>query len=145
MGALGPGLATATYWAPTWPYKSSATGVSSKELGDGYTQATGRQWNQQLGASLALFDVAKALLVKSGDPKNKKKVADTMKDLAVETPVGRLQWGKGPVPNVVATPIPGAQWVKSTSGKFPLDLVQCENSDDPRIPVAARLKPYHSV
>jgi branched-chain amino acid transport system substrate-binding protein len=144
VGKLGPGLATAAYWTPTWPYKSTATGVTSKQLGDGYTSSSGKQWNQQLGPSLALFDVAKAVLEKSGAPKDKGKVADAMKNLSVETPVGRLEWGKGPVPNVVATPIPGAQWVKAKSGKFPLDLVLCENSDDPNIPVAAKLQPYGS-
>jgi branched-chain amino acid transport system substrate-binding protein len=67
-------------------------------------------------------------------------VADAMKTLTVETPVGRLKWGTGPVPNVVATPIPGGQWVKGT--KYPLDFVICENSADPNIPVGGRLAPY---
>ncbi|HXM54952.1 MAG TPA: ABC transporter substrate-binding protein [Candidatus Dormibacteraeota bacterium] len=140
LGNLGPNLATAAYWTPTWPYKSSLTGLTSKQLGDGYQQASGKQWNQQLGASLALFDVARAVLEASGDPKNKNKVADAMKTLSVDTPVGQLKWGSGPVANVVATPIPGGQWVKGS--KYPLDFVICENSADPNIPVAAKLTPY---
>src|SRR3954463_1181065 len=52
LGPIGPGLAGGAYWTPTFPYKSSLTGVDSKALGDGY-QATGKQWNQQLGPSLA--------------------------------------------------------------------------------------------
>ena len=36
------------------------------------------------------------------------------------TPVGQLHWSKGPVPNVVQTPIPGGQWIKAKSGPFPL-------------------------
>jgi branched-chain amino acid transport system substrate-binding protein len=142
VGALGDKLATATYWKPSWPYSSTLTGISSKQLGDGYTKSTGRQWNQQLGPSLALFDIAEAALKKAGDPKDKKKVADAMKNLTITTLVGKLAWGTGPVPNVVATPIPGAQWVKST-GQFPLELVQCENSGDPKVPVEAKLQPYH--
>jgi len=140
LGPLGPNLATAAYWTPTWPYKSSLTGITSKQLGDGYQQSANKQWNQQLGPSLALFDVAAAVLKASGDPKNKQKVADAMKNLTVETPVGNLKWGSGPVANVVATPIPGGQWVKGT--KYALDFVICENSADPNIPVAGKLTPY---
>jgi branched-chain amino acid transport system substrate-binding protein len=140
LGSLGPGLATAAYWTPRWPYKSSLTGTTSAQLGDGYQQSSGKQWNQQLGASLALFDVAAAALKASGDPKNKGKVADAMKNLTVDTPIGQLRWGAGPVPNVVATPIPGGQWVKGS--KYALDFVICESSADPNIPVAGKLAPY---
>jgi branched-chain amino acid transport system substrate-binding protein len=140
LGSLGPGVATAAYWTPTWPYKSSLTGVTSAQLGDGYQRSSGKQWNQQLGASLALFDVAAAALRASGNPKDRTKVADAMKTLSVETPVGQLRWGSGPVANVVATPIPGGQWVKGT--KYALDFVICENSADPNIPVGGKLAPY---
>lgn len=147
LGSIGNGLASGVYWAPTWPYKSSLTGVSSKQLGDGYEAKTGKQWNQQLGASLSLFDVAAAVLNASGDPKNKTKVANAMKTLSVETPVGKLDWSKPaslagtPVPNVVSTPIIGGQW-KSGVSKWPIDFVICENSSDPNVPIASTLQPY---
>jgi branched-chain amino acid transport system substrate-binding protein len=140
LGNLGPGLATAAYWTPKWPYKSSLTGITSAQLGDGYQKSARKQWNQQLGPSLALFDVAAAALQASGDPKDRTKVANAMKDLTVETPVGKLKWGAGPVANVVATPIPGGQWVKGTT--YPLDFLICENSADPNIPVGGKLAPY---
>jgi len=147
LGAIGNGLASGVYWAPTWPYKSSLTGKSSKELGDGYESATGKQWNQQLGASLSLFDVAAAVLTASGAPKDKSKVIGAMKTLKVETPVGNLDWSKPAslagtaVPNVVTTPIIGGQWNQGVS-KWPIDFVICENSSDPKVPIASTLKPY---
>jgi branched-chain amino acid transport system substrate-binding protein len=147
LGAIGNGLASGVYWAPTWPYKSSLTGVTCKQLGDGYETSSGKQWNQQLGASLSLFDVAAAVLKASGDPKNKTKVADTMKTLAVDTIVGHLDWSKSAslagvqVPNVVSTPIIGGQW-KSGVSKWPIDFVICENSADPNVPVAGTLQAY---
>jgi branched-chain amino acid transport system substrate-binding protein len=140
LGSLGANLATGFYWGKTWPYTSSLTGVSSAKLASGYETSSNKQWNQQLGPSLALFDVAAAALKKSGDPKDKVKVANAMKSLSVDTPLGKLQWGKGPVPNVVVTPIPGGQWVKGTD--FPLEFIFCENSDDPNIPIQGKLKPY---
>ena len=142
LGNLGYGLASAAYWGPTWPYHSSLTGLTSKQIGAGYTAATKKQYNQQAGPSLALFDVAAAALKKSGDPKNKKKVAAAMRTLNVQTPIGLLRWGKGPVPNVVATPIPGGQWRKAKSGPFKLEWVFCEHSADPKIPLGGKLQAY---
>jgi branched-chain amino acid transport system substrate-binding protein len=144
LGALGNGLASACYWHPTWPYTSSLTGVTSKQLGAGYTSKSHKQWNQQAGPSLALFDVAAAALRKSGNPKDKNAVADAMKKVKVETPVGVLDWTKkrAGVPfNVVPTPIPGGQWRK-VAGKFKVDFVICEHSDDPKIPVGGKLRAY---
>jgi branched-chain amino acid transport system substrate-binding protein len=147
LGAIGNGLASGVYWAPTWPYKSTLTGVTCKQLGDGYEAASGKQWNQQLGASLSLFDVATAALKASGDPKNKAKVADTVKTLSVDTIVGHLDWTKAPtfagkpIPNVQTTPIIGGQW-KSGVSKWPIDFVICENSSDTNVPIAGTLQPY---
>ena len=147
LGAIGNGLASGVYWAPTWPYKSSLTNVTCKQLGDGYESSTGKQWNQQLGASLSLFDVAAAALKGSGAPKSKSKVIDAMKTLSVETPVGHLDWSKPAslagtaVPNVVTTPIIGGQWKQGVS-KWPIDFVICENSADTNVPVASMLQPY---
>lgn len=143
LGELGVNLASGAYWSPTWPYKSTLTSVSSKELGDGYQNASGKQWNQQLGPSLALFDVAAAALKATPNPKDKTALAKTIATLEVDTPVGHLAWGKGPVGNVVATPIVGGQWVAAPAGsKYKLEFVLCENSSDPSIPVAAKLQPY---
>jgi branched-chain amino acid transport system substrate-binding protein len=147
LGSIGNGLASGVYWAPTWPYKSSLTGISSKDLASGYETSSGKQWNQQLGPSLALFDVAQAVLKASGNPKDKAKVAAAMKTLAVDTPIGHLDWSKpatlagAPVPNVVAAPIIGGQWKQNVS-KWPVDFVICENSSDSNVPVASTLQPY---
>ena len=68
LGAIGIGLASAAYWTPTFPYTSSLTGVSSADLASGYEGSSGKQWNQQLGPSLALFDAAAAASKASGRP-----------------------------------------------------------------------------
>ena len=147
VGPLGYNLASGEYWGPTWPYRSSLTGVSSAALGAGYTKKTNRYVNQQLGATLSLFDVAAAALKASGNPKDKAAVAAAMAKLKVQTPVGTLHWGAGgaknPVGNIVSTPIIGNQWRKASKGsKFTLDLVVCEHADDHNIPIAKKLIPY---
>lgn len=143
--SLGNKLATGAYWGPTWPGGSSLTGISNKKLGSGYQAKSGKYWNQQLGASMALFDIAAAALKASGNPKNKTAVTNALKHLSVNTPVGNLNWGSKnkathPVPNVVATPIPGGQWLVK-GGK--LEFVFCEHKDYPQVPIQAKLKPYN--
>src|SRR5437763_4008315 len=143
LGSLGNNLASAVYWHYTWPYKSSLTGITSKALANGYKAHSGKHRNQQAGPSLGLFDAAAALLKLSGNPKDKNAVAAAMKKLKVETPVGVLDWSKtrAGVPwNVVPTPIPGGQWVK-TGDKYKIDFVICEHSDDHKIPIGGHLKP----
>lgn len=145
LGEIGVGIGGGAYWAPVYPYSSSLTNISSKDLAEGYQNTTGKQWNQQLGPSLALFDVAAAALQSAANPKDKSAVTNAIGRLDVLTPVGRLQWGKGPNANVVAAPILGGQWIAAPAGsKYKVDFVVCENSSDPGVPVAARLKEYGS-
>ena len=80
LGNLGYNLSSAAYWHKAFPYKSSLTGVSGTELADGYEKASGKQWTQQLGASLSLFDAGFAALKASGDPTNKEAVAKAIVD-----------------------------------------------------------------
>jgi branched-chain amino acid transport system substrate-binding protein len=148
VGSLGYNLASGEYWGPTWPYSSSLTGISSAALAAGYTKKTGRYSNQQLGASLALFDTAAAALKASGNPKDKAAVASALKKLEVQTPLGTLHWGSGgaknPAANVVATPIIGVQWRKAAKGsRFNLAQIVCDHADDPKVPVASKLVPYN--
>jgi branched-chain amino acid transport system substrate-binding protein len=140
LGAIGVGVASGAYWTPTYPYKSSLTNISSRDLGNGYQSSKGKQWSQQLGPSLALFDIAAAALQAAADPKDKQALAAAIGGVSTETPVGHISFGKGPNASVVTTPIIGGQWVKGTS--YPLDFVLCENSADPNVPIAAQLKPY---
>jgi branched-chain amino acid transport system substrate-binding protein len=150
-GNLGYNLASNVYWHPTFPYSSSLLGLTSKQLGAGYEKATGRQWNQQLGATVSLLDVAIAALVKSRNPKSKQAIVAAMRTLKVDTTVGRLDWTKNPrdpagrlVPNVVTTPLVANQWVKAPAGsKFKLQNVIVEHFNDRKVPVGAKLKPYN--
>ncbi len=107
-------------------------------------KSTGRQWNQQLGATMSLLDAGVAALINSHNPKSKAAVAGALNKLQTVTTVGKLDFVHGPVPHVAATPIIGCQWVKAKAGgKFKLDNVITSNADDPRVPIGAKLKPFH--
>lgn len=144
LGNLGVNLASAAYWHKAFPYKSSIAGVSGPELADGYEAASGKQWTQQLGATLALFDAGFEALKKAADPKSKDAIVKSIATLNTITIAGKVDFTSGPVPNVSPGPIIGTQWVKAPEGsKFSLDYVVTENATDPNVPVAAKLLPYN--
>ncbi len=145
LGDLGNKLATAAYWHPTFPYKSSLTGVSSHELADGYEKASGKQWQQQVGASMSLLDAGFSALATASDAKDKAAVGKALSTLNTVTTVGKVDFTSGPFPNVSETPIIGSQWVKAPAGsKFKFDLVIVDHATDENVPIAAKLEPYNA-
>jgi branched-chain amino acid transport system substrate-binding protein len=143
LGPLGVNLASGCYWHKTFPYKSPLTGVTGVQLADAYEKAAGKQWTQQLGATMSLLDAGFEALKASSDPKDKASIAKALSTLQTTTMVGKVDFGKGPVPNVSATPIIGTQWVKAKAGsKYKFDYVITENAGDPNVPVAAKLQPF---
>ena len=144
LGSLGYNLSSACYWHKAFPYKSSLTGVSGDELADGYEKSSGKQWTQQLGATLAAFDAGLQALQNSGAPNDKAAVAKAIATLKTTTINGVVDFTSGPVPNVSPGPIIGAQWVKAPAGsKFKLDYVITENATDKNVPVSAKLIPFN--
>jgi len=145
LGSLGDRLSSGCYWHRDFPYPSAFNGMSSRALADSYEHATGRQWNQQLGASLSLFDVGFEALKKSGNPKSKAAVAKAIGEVNMTSIVGKVDFTHGPVSNVATTLIIGDQWVKSKPGsKYPFDLVITEHAGDAHIPVSAKLLPLNA-
>src|SRR5580704_3683104 len=144
LGDLGFNLASAAYWHKAFPYKSSLTGVSGSEIADGYEKASGKQWTQQLGASMALLDAGIAALKASADPKAKDSVAKALGALNTVTMAGKVDFTSGPFPNISPGPIIGGQWVKAKPGsKFKLDLVITEHVTDPNVPIETKLVAYN--
>lgn len=144
LGDLGVNIGSAAYWHKAFPYKSPLTGVAGHELADGYEAQSGKQWTQQLGASMALLDAGFEALKASTDPKDKASVAKALSTLQTETMIGKVDFTSGPVANVSPGPIIGTQWVKAKEGsKFKLDYVVTENATDPNVPVEAKLAAYN--
>jgi branched-chain amino acid transport system substrate-binding protein len=145
LGSLGDKLTTAAYWHPAFPYKSSLTGISSRALGDDYEKTTGKQWTQQLGASMSLLDAGITALVNSGNPKSKAAIAKAISVLKTTTTVGKVDFTSGPVPNVATTVLIGSQWIKNPAGsKFAYNLELVEHVEDPQVPITAKIRPYNS-
>jgi branched-chain amino acid transport system substrate-binding protein len=145
LGALGDKLSTAFYWHRDFPYKSTLTGISGHDLADGYERASGKQWESQLGASMALLDAGVTAIKASGNPKSKAAIAKALSTLKTTVMTGKIDFTSGPVPNVSTTNLVGVQWIKGKEGsKFSFDPVVTNNATDPHVPVAAKLLPYNS-
>jgi branched-chain amino acid transport system substrate-binding protein len=142
---LGVGLSSEVWWSPNHPFTSSLTGESAKELADGYTTSTGKQWTQPIGFGHAVFEVALDALKRASSVDDKAAIRDAIKATALDTIVGRVAWdGTGLPPfaatNVAKTPLVGGQWVKGT-GDFQYDLVIVSNKDHPEIPSGGTMQP----
>ncbi len=126
LGPLGQGLTTEVWWSPNHPFSSPLTGDTSEELASGYTEETDKQWTQPLGFVQGLFDVASDVLGRAADPKDKKAIADAIRDTQTDTIVGPVSWKDGPTPNVAKTPLVGGQW--NTGEEFQYDLQVVSNT-----------------
>jgi branched-chain amino acid transport system substrate-binding protein len=143
LGDLVINVATDAWWTPSHPYKSSLDGMTSKELGDGFTAANNKQWVQALGSTYSLFEVAYNAFLAAADPHNAKQVAAKLRTMSYSGMVGPLDFAKGPVPGVAIIEPVGVQWKKGT-GKFPYEMQIVDNSANKDIPLTGNLEPTNA-
>lgn len=137
LGDRGDGLSTEVWWSPHHPFSSSLTGISSKDLAEGYTAESGRPWTQPLGFKHALFEVVADVIKRADDLEDPSSIISAITSTNLNTIVGPVNWGDGPMNNVTKTPLVGGQWQKSGDG-YELQIVA--NSTAPEVPVTADMK-----
>ena len=140
LGAAGNGMSTQVWWSPSFPYKSSLTGQSAKELAADWEKSTGKQWTQPIGYGHALFEVGIAALKATPNPKDKKALRDSIAGLQMETIVGSVNFKSSPVKSVAVTEMAGGQWRRTKSGRFPYELLVTHNSTAKKVAVEDELK-----
>jgi branched-chain amino acid transport system substrate-binding protein len=133
LGDQGNNLSTEVWWTPHHPFVSSLTGETAHALSSAYTEATGKQWTQPLGFAHALFEIAVDVLGRASDPTDHDKVLAALVSTNLNTIVGPISWGAGPVKNVAKTPLVGGQWRLTSGGPYKYDLVITENAQAPNI------------
>lgn len=141
LGARGDGMSTEVWWSPSFPFKSSLTGQSARELAADWEKSTGKQWTQPLGYGHALWEVGLAALRSAADPKDRKSLRDAIAALQLETVVGPVKFAGSPIKNVAVTQLVGGQWRKTKAGsKFPFELLVVHNGTAKTIPTDAEFK-----
>jgi branched-chain amino acid transport system substrate-binding protein len=140
VGATANNLSTEVWWTPTFPFSSSLSGETAAQLAAAYTKATGKQWTQPIGFVHSLFEVAADILKRSADAQDPAANLDALVKTKLNTIVGPIAWGSGPVKNVAKTPLASGQWRATSGGPFKYDLVIVANGLAPQIPVGGKME-----
>lgn len=143
LGELGHNLTNEVWWSPAHPFKSSLTGQTAGELSAEFEAAAKRQWTMPTGFVHALFEVAVDAIKRTDDPTDGDALAEAIAATAMDSVVGRIEWGRDNVPefarkNISKTPLVGGQWRRKDDGSF--DLVIVENVNAPEIPLGGTLE-----
>jgi branched-chain amino acid transport system substrate-binding protein len=138
LGARAQGMSTEVWWTPAYPFRSSLTGQTARQLADAYQAATKRDWTQPLGVVHALFETGIAALKASGDPKSPAKVADALRALKHDTVIGRLDFANSGVRNVSKLRVVGGQWHVNAKGRPEIFITH--NRTAPEIPVQRKFE-----
>jgi branched-chain amino acid transport system substrate-binding protein len=146
LGPAGNGMSTEVWWTPTFPFKSSLTGQSAKDYAADWEKSTGNQWTQPLGYAHALWEVGLNALKTAADPRDRKSVRDAIRDMTLDTIVGKVDFKGSPIKSVAKTALVGGQWRKAADGaRFPFELHVVDNALAKNIPVGEALKPLSQL
>ncbi|MGH6625846.1 MAG: ABC transporter substrate-binding protein [Burkholderiaceae bacterium] len=141
LGDAGDGMSTEVWWTPTFPYKSSLTGQSARELAAEWEKSTGKQWTQPIGYAHALWETAFAALKGAADPRDRKAVRAAIAGMSLDTVVGKVDFKNSPIKSVAQTALVGGQWRRTKAGsKHPYELLAVHNSTAKQIPLGGELK-----
>jgi len=147
LGPLGKDLTCEIWWSPAYPFKSSLTAQSAKQLCEKYEEVTKKQWTQALGFRHALFEVAADVFKRAQNPESAASVIEAVRTTRINSIVGPLQWQGNPpnewvqipIKNVCTTPAVSGQWVPGK--KWMYDIVVTDNRRYPPIPVERKMVP----
>jgi branched-chain amino acid transport system substrate-binding protein len=138
LGDRGLGVTSEVWWSPDYPYSSSLTGVTSKQLAADYEKATGRHWTQPIPFKHALFEVVIDVLKRTKDVADPKSILAAITATDLKTIVGPVKWSGQPVKNVSVTPVVAGQWQKHGDR---IDIAIVNSGAYPEIPTTSKLLP----
>jgi branched-chain amino acid transport system substrate-binding protein len=132
-GNLPHGLTTEVQWSPAFPFKSSLTGETPKELCAAWTKETGKQWTQPIGGIHATLERAIDALTRA-QSLDKVKIRDAIAATDLHTITGYVKYNKQ---HYIETPLVGGQWVKGKDWKWDMEIVY--NKQHPEIPTTRKM------
>ncbi len=132
-GDLGLGPSTEAVWHPSYPFKSSLTGESGKELADAYESATSKQWTAPLGGLYGGYEIL-ADVLKRAQTLDKEAVQKAFAITNLGTIQGQIKFTDK---NISIVPSGGLQWIKGK--KFPYHCVLVSNGNYKTLPREGKL------
>ena len=90
---------------------------------------------------MRLFEIAVDAFKRAKDIDSNEAIRDAVASTKLDTVVGHVAWGSGPVKNVAKTPLVGGQWLKAPAGQpHRFDLAIVNNQLAPNVPLSGPLK-----
>jgi branched-chain amino acid transport system substrate-binding protein len=152
LGNLGYNLLASGTWTPRATFKDSLTGKNCQQIADEYetysaNQGEKKQWSEALIIS-SLFEWAVDIFKNVPDPKSKDQIVAQIKKTNISTILGKLDFtlpvkdnSHHPHPNCCVPVEAVGQWVKATSGPWPLDKKTVFTQDPTAVAVEAKVQP----
>ena len=138
-GDLGLGTSTEAVWHPSYPFKSSLTGETAKELSEAYETASGKQWTAPLGGLYAGYEIV-ADALKRAQTLDKEALRKALVATDLATIQGHTKFNEK---NVSITPSGGLQWVKGK--KFPFHPVLVASGNYKMLPKEGKMVSIHEL
>ncbi len=138
-GDLGLGTSTEAVWHPSYPFKSSLTGETARQLSEAYEAASGKQWTAPLGGLYAGFEIV-ADVLKRAQTFDKEALRKAFAATDLATIQGHTKFNEK---NVSITPSGGLQWVKGK--KFPFDPVLVASGNYKMLPKDGKMLSIHEL
>ena len=138
-GARAVNFINEMWWSKYHPYSSSITGQSSMDYANEYERDAKQQASMALGFRHSLLEVPIAALKRTHKIDDPGSIRDAIRGHAFQTIVGPIDFRTGPFPNCAETKLVVGQWRKGK--KWPLEMVICDNTQAPNIPVQSAPEP----
>ena len=138
-GDSGLGTSTEAVWHPSYPFKSSLTGETAKELSEAYENSSNKQWTAPLGGLYAGYEIV-ADALKRAQTLDKEALRNALAATDLNTIQGYTKFNEK---NISIVPSGGLQWVKGK--KFPFDCVLVSNGNYKMLPKEGKLISIHEL
>lgn len=138
-GDLGLGTSTEAIWHPSYPFKSSLTGETAKELADTYESGSGKQWTAPLGGCYGGYEIV-ADVLKRAQTLDKETVRKAFAATNLSTLQGPIKFNEK---NISIVPSGGLQWVKGK--KFQFDCALVSNGNYKTLPTDGKMISIHEL
>jgi len=138
-GDLGLGTSTEAVWHPSYPFKSSLTNESGKELADAYESGSAKQWTAPLGGLYGGYEIV-ADVLKRAQTLDKETLRRAFAATNLNTIQGPIKFNEK---NIAIVPSGGLQWIKGK--KFSFHPVLVSNGNYKTLPKEAKMVSIHEL
>ncbi len=136
---LGLGVSSEALWHPSYPFKSSLTGETARQISQAYENQANKQWIVSLGGCYSGFEVI-ADVLKRAQTLDKEAIRKAFAATNMNTLQGPTKFNEK---NVAVTPTGGLQWIKGK--KFAYDCVLVSNGNYKILPVETKMVSIHDI